>query len=250
MKLLTILLALMFVAQVSAVGVGDDAPDFTLSNVDGGSFTLSEQLGKVIMIFTFGNTCPHCIANGPNTESGIYQTLKNNSDFVAVGVDTWDGSSGQVQSFRASTGITYPLLLNGSSVQQDYTTTYDRVIVVDKDGVIQYKSSNNATTAVVAEAKAVIDQLLLAASLEADGDLNKGLTTVYIEEGGTLRFNNPYNIEGLATYSVMDMSGQILQSGPVSLSETNSVLLSDVTPGMCFLVINNGQKVYVRRFLR
>jgi hypothetical protein len=46
--------------------------------------------------------------------------------------------------------------MDGSSVQSAYSTTYDRIIVVDQGGVIRYKATANATSSVVNEAKAVI----------------------------------------------------------------------------------------------
>jgi cytochrome oxidase Cu insertion factor (SCO1/SenC/PrrC family) len=76
------LFLLNFVGNIDAQSVGDQAPDFTLSTVNGTSFTLSNQQGKVVFIFIFGYACPHCLANGNNTQTGIYQKYKNNEDFV------------------------------------------------------------------------------------------------------------------------------------------------------------------------
>ncbi|MEQ9304783.1 MAG: redoxin domain-containing protein [Marinoscillum sp.] len=157
---------------VTAQNVGDSAPDFTLDLVDGGQFKLSDHDGKVVFIFFFGHACPHCISNGPNTESGIYQVYKDNSEFVAVGVDTWDGNASGVENYRASTNITYPLALKGSGVQSDYKTTYDRIVVIDKDGIIRYKSSANATSNVVSTASNVISKYLDLDPGEGGGDVN------------------------------------------------------------------------------
>jgi cytochrome oxidase Cu insertion factor (SCO1/SenC/PrrC family) len=38
----------------SAVSVGDEAPDFTLTDTKGNTFTLSEQQGKVVLLFFMG----------------------------------------------------------------------------------------------------------------------------------------------------------------------------------------------------
>jgi peroxiredoxin len=45
---------LFLTSIVSAADVGDPAPDFTLSKVGGGDFTLSDYQGKIIYIFWFG----------------------------------------------------------------------------------------------------------------------------------------------------------------------------------------------------
>ena len=41
-------------ASAVAVGVGDAAPDFTLNTLDGGQFTLSDNLGKVVYLYFIG----------------------------------------------------------------------------------------------------------------------------------------------------------------------------------------------------
>ncbi|NJK85193.1 MAG: TlpA family protein disulfide reductase [Bacteroidales bacterium] len=120
----------MSVLLAKGQNVGEPAPDFTLNVLNGGQFKLSDQKGKVVFIFVFGYNCPHCKANGPNTQTGIYEMFMDNSSFVAIGVDTWNGNSSGVESFKATTGITYPLGLNASSIESLYSTTYDRILVV------------------------------------------------------------------------------------------------------------------------
>lgn len=53
LKLLKSLLTAAFISTLTA-GVGDEAPDFTLNQQGGGSFTLSDHRGKVVYIFWFG----------------------------------------------------------------------------------------------------------------------------------------------------------------------------------------------------
>ena len=66
--------------------------------------------------------------------------------FQALGIDTWTGSSiSNVASFQATTvtpnlpmGVTYPLLIAGKNVAEEYGVTYDRSMVIDQQGVIRY----------------------------------------------------------------------------------------------------------------
>ncbi len=123
---------------------GESAPDFTLTSLDGEQITLSEQQGKVVYIFFFGANCPHCRDNGPVTENQIFQRFKDNTDFVALGLDTWNTSAGAVENFKEVTGITYKLLLNARQSLVDYygnTSSYDRSVVIAKDGTIAYQGT-------------------------------------------------------------------------------------------------------------
>ncbi len=57
--------------------VGEMGPDFEVNTLGGGTFKLSDQRGKVVFVFLFGNTCPSCKAVGPTVESSIYQHFKD-----------------------------------------------------------------------------------------------------------------------------------------------------------------------------
>jgi len=215
LRILLIAISLISLKLVKAQNVGEAAPDFSLSQLDGGSFTLSDHLGKVVFIFTFGNSCSHCIANGPSTESIIYQEFKDDPRFVAVGIDAWDGNSAKLSSFRASTGITYPLLMNGSTVVSTYESNYDRLIVIDPDGLIQYKSNNNATQAVCGDAKVVIQSLLQSANISRP---QAAQSLELINQSDKLLINNPFGEETWVNYRIIDMAGRLLKQEQVYLS--------------------------------
>ncbi len=127
--------------QTYAQKVGEQAPDFEVAILEADTFRLSEQAGKVVMIFFFGNGCPSCVANGGNVESNIYQQFKDNENFVAVGIDTWNVTSNEnsVTQFKSSAGITFPLGLSGGDIAATYETTYDRLLVVNHQGVLFHK---------------------------------------------------------------------------------------------------------------
>ena len=112
-----------------------NAPDFVLTSIEGDEVKLADFSGKPVVIFFFGSTCPLCIASAPSIESKINNVF-NDSQIGIIGIDTWNGSQTAVERFRTSTSTTFDLLLNGSTVQSDYMTTYDRLFVIDKDGII------------------------------------------------------------------------------------------------------------------
>ncbi len=120
------------------------APGFELNSVDGGTVSLSDFEGKPLVIFFFGSTCPLCIASGPTVESEVNGSFTSD-EIAIIGIDTWDGNAAAVENFKSSTGITFDLLLQGSTVQNAYGTTYDRLFVVDSDGNIAFKGTSTAS---------------------------------------------------------------------------------------------------------
>ena len=132
-------------------GVGDNAPDFTLDKLGGGTVSRNDFDGKVLYIFWFGFGCPYCDDNMRLAELNVTSNY-NSDNFAAIGIDTWSGSNTtNVATFQASTannslptGVTFPLLIDGKDVAQEYGVTYDRSMVIDQQGVIRYYGGSHS----------------------------------------------------------------------------------------------------------
>jgi len=122
-----------------------DAPSFNLDTDTGQSMSLSDYKGDVLVIFFFGNNCPPCKGAAPKIESDLTQKFKDKVDFSIIGIDQWDGNKSSVESFRNTTEVTFPLGLKGSGVAKDYGTTYDRLVIVDKEGKLAFVGKTQST---------------------------------------------------------------------------------------------------------
>jgi len=62
-----------------------------------------------------------------------------------IGVDEWEGAAVDVRGFKDQTGVTFPLLLNGTAAAGgNFATlygTYDNYVVVNKQGIVRYHAS-------------------------------------------------------------------------------------------------------------
>lgn len=134
------------------------APDFNLASIDAGDVKLEDFAGKPLVIFFFGSTCPRCKGSAPKIETNI-NSVYADSQIGLIGIDTWNGNLAAVEGFRATTNTSFNLLLNGSSVQSDYMTTYDRLFVIDKDGIIVH-AGTTAAGSDISNVTSAIDKLL------------------------------------------------------------------------------------------
>lgn len=94
---------------------GASAPDFELDRLDGGSFRLSERLGKDVILLDFWATyCEPCLAAMPHLDE-LYRAHKAQG-LLVVGISI-DGpeSSGEVQSTIQRLGVGFPILLDSES---------------------------------------------------------------------------------------------------------------------------------------
>ena len=140
-------------------GGNDQAPGFTLKSLSGTDVKLSDYNNKIVVIFFFGYNCAPCLASSPSIESILYTPFQSRGDYQLLGLDTWNGNQSSVQAFQSSTGVSFPLLLNASAVASDYKTTYDKLVVINKEGKIVFRGYQ-AAAADIETVKQKVESLL------------------------------------------------------------------------------------------
>ena len=251
---IVILIALSMVITIvlRAQEIGESAPDFMLSDLDGTSFTLSDQAGKVVMIYAFGYNCPYCLGNGPLVEQQLVQAYSANQNFVAVGVDIWNGSPSAVTSFKNSTGLTMPLLLNGSGFGNDYNTVQDRLFVVDTDGTLAYRSNKAASNDIESVAAVLDEKLGLVTSLDQSLSESSGLLAfpnparnmVTVRIGSDIPPNN-------SSLKLINIDGRVIKEIPVYADPQGKteieINIEGISTGLYFLTIENNGEIYQQK---
>ena len=134
------------------IATGAVAPNFTKTQLGGGSVSLSQYSGKVVVLFLFGYGCPYCLTDGVSVENDIndYYAARKPGQVQVLGADLWNGTPAQVQSFKNQTGATYPLLLQGAAAAGGNISTlygaglgipYDNYLVINKQGIVRYHAA-------------------------------------------------------------------------------------------------------------
>ena len=159
--LILLVAGMIFSTATMGQGVGSVAPDFTLNDLSNNAVKLSDYKGKVVMVFLFGYNCPFCISASSSIKSQIINEFSGNSNFVAIGIDTWNGSLSQVNNFKSQTGLTIPLLQKGGGVASSWNTTYDRLVVIDADGKFKFIGSSGAASTITQTKSAITSALNL-----------------------------------------------------------------------------------------
>jgi peroxiredoxin len=135
---------------------GDRAPDFTLTDVDGGSHRLSNYLdeGKVVVLEWLSPDCPftqkfHEDANFMGQTEDVF----HDQPVVWLGIDSsaagQPGSSRQdIRQFMSDYAITAPVLLDrGGSVGRAYgVRSTPTMVVIAANGSLIYRGAPDAST--------------------------------------------------------------------------------------------------------
>jgi thiol-disulfide isomerase/thioredoxin len=120
--------------------VGQTAPDFQLSDLNGNVHTLSDYRGKVVVFDFFEPYCGYCQQDTRDNFIPLYNTYyKDNANVQFFSIETSGASVSEIQSiYLAATGsIPWPILTNGYNVASTYGIgVTPTVYVVDPAGNI------------------------------------------------------------------------------------------------------------------
>jgi len=123
--------------------VGDIAPDFTLTYVDGSTKKLSDLRGKVVMLQFTASWCSICNKEMPFIQKEIWEKHSSDNNFFLAGVDFKEDTT-LIGKFIKKTGIKYPLLLDPEGTIFELYAEKDagvtRNIIIDRNGKIAFQT--------------------------------------------------------------------------------------------------------------
>ena len=122
--------------------VGDRAPDFTLSTIDGKETSLSDYRGKIVMLNFWQSTCPACAQETPYIQAVFDGWPGDKLEILALSVEERPVF---VQTFLDTRGLTFPVLLDSdSAVSNTYQiSSFPTTLFINADGIIKAKKSGH-----------------------------------------------------------------------------------------------------------
>jgi len=136
---------LMLGNEISPLGVGSDAPNFTALTLDSVPVpkSLDEYHGKVIMVNIWATWCLPCRVEMPSIER-LHQSLgPKGLEVIGVSVDD-PGDEQKVRDFVKQYALTFEILKDPKGqegeVSRKYETTgYPETVIIGRDGLIRKK---------------------------------------------------------------------------------------------------------------
>ena len=128
------------VEATTLVNVGDVAPDFTVTMLDGRVIKLSELRGNVVMVCFWATWCPPCRQEMSHLQKDVIDHFAG-KDLVVLPISRGEERK-TVEAFIEKMGYTFPIGLDGDqSIYKKYASNYiPRSVVVGKDGKVVYVS--------------------------------------------------------------------------------------------------------------
>lgn len=120
-----------------AVARGSAAPDFTARGIDGETITLSNHLGKKVVLLNFCSSwCEPCVAEFPHLRALYDANKAKGLVILAISVDGPDTAAG-VPGFARRNQLNFPMLLDtDSQIASRYNPakTAPAMVLIDRSG--------------------------------------------------------------------------------------------------------------------
>lgn len=121
----------------SVIEVGSPALDWTLQTPEGESVTLSDLKGNVVVLDFWATWCGPCAQAMPGLQALSVEF--QDRPVRIIGVNVWE--DGDPAAFMAENGYTYPIVVGGDSVAEDYLVTgIPTFYVIGRDGSVVFAS--------------------------------------------------------------------------------------------------------------
>ena len=123
--------------ETSIINVGDEAPDFTATTLQGERFTLSEHRGEVVLLILFSHTCPDCKALLDDVM--LYKNSIDNTGATVMAIAR-EGNRADIEEYMIKNGYLFDVVVdNNREIYNSYATMYvPRTYLIDIEGVVTH----------------------------------------------------------------------------------------------------------------
>ncbi|AGX05080.1 MULTISPECIES: TlpA disulfide reductase family protein [Bacillaceae] len=124
-----------------AVGIepGNKAPDFTLTDLEGKTVSLSDYKGKRVFLNFWASWCPPCKAEMPDMQELYEEKAIGDFEILAVNMTFIEKNKGDEMDFVKDHGLTFPIPLDvkGQVMGEYEIMAYPTSFFIDSDGIIR-----------------------------------------------------------------------------------------------------------------
>ncbi|MBI5355906.1 MAG: redoxin domain-containing protein [Candidatus Aenigmarchaeota archaeon] len=119
----------------ASLRIGEIAPNFVVTTINGDALRLAEIKKPVLLIFS-ATWCPACRATLDATKK-VYPKYENNVSLISIGIDLSETAK-DIEKYKTSSGYPGIFAIGNGDIITDYKVSSTSTKYVIKDGVIVY----------------------------------------------------------------------------------------------------------------
>ena len=121
------------------------APNFTLTDVEGKTFSLSDFSNHIVVLSFMKTRCSSCRAEATQLKE-IHNNYHDHVVILSISIDLTYDTNQQLLQFMNETGITWIVAKGTNKVKGDYDIkTAPTIILIDRSGYIRFKHTGETT---------------------------------------------------------------------------------------------------------
>jgi len=182
----SLLLTIAFVFGADSGFGKEKAQDFELVDINGKSFSLSEHLGKVVLLDFFATWCGPCIMEIEHLQALYRDYSSEQLVILSISVDTESDSLPKLQLFAQQNQMPWTVARDTDNVGYKYgVSPIPHLVVVDTEGYERYSHIGvTAESTLRSEIDALISQNGNGDSSDSDGAQTEADHTLLAVVGG------------------------------------------------------------------
>jgi len=170
-----LLLTIIFALGADPVAGKEKAQNFTLVDINGEQFSLSDHLGKVVLLDFFSTWCGPCILEIEHLKGLSDDYSPEQLVILSISVDPYSDTVQVLQSFAQQHEMTWTVARDTANVAYKYgVSPIPHLVIVDAEG---YKKHNHIGLTAESKLRSEIESLLTEIENgDSNGDPDTGQT--------------------------------------------------------------------------
>jgi len=169
------LLLIVFILGTTPVNGKEQAPNFTLVDINGESFALSDHLGKVVLLDFFATWCGPCITQIEHLKGLYNEYSRDHLVILSISVDPNSDTVQILERFTQQNEIAWTVARDTSNIADKYgVSPIPHLVLVDLQG---YRIHDHIGLTGETTLRSEIDSLLFGTENgDSNGDSSTGQT--------------------------------------------------------------------------
>ncbi len=119
---------------------GQRAPDFTIKDLSGKSFSLSSAKNDVVCLMFWATWCPYCVREVPRFKELHAKYSAKGFRIIGINIGVNDPLP-RVEAFQLQNQLPYAILYDSAQEvsRMFYVTGIPVTVIIDRKGIIQYR---------------------------------------------------------------------------------------------------------------
>lgn len=122
--------------------VGQTAPDFELTDIDGKGFSLVDYRGSIIILDFMADSCQPCHYEIEHLKEVHYNYSSKGVEIISIGVDNSESAEQLNNNVKEAHDCDWRFAAGGAGVGNNYDIeAIPTIYIIDKQGVISYENT-------------------------------------------------------------------------------------------------------------